>query len=126
MPTLNKSLQLAAATLMLCGLIALGSCSSQDTSSVEATSTTQSKDDTTPTSYSQADPVPSADMTEIWTKMGFTKKQAECLNDKMNDLSQQVGQSDPAGDLAKNQGLIQGLLEDCNISEATMNSLVPN
>jgi len=65
-------------------------------------------------------------MTEIWTKMGFTKKQAECLNDKMNDLSQQVGQSDPAGDLAKNQGLIQGLLEDCNISEATMNSLVPN
>ncbi|MEX0767209.1 MAG: hypothetical protein WD029_01905 [Microthrixaceae bacterium] len=123
MQTLNRNLLLTAAILLLCSTLALSSCSKQETSSLESTSTTQNKESATPTSYSEADPVPSSDMTEIWTRMGFTKKQAECLSDKMKDLSQEIDQTDPAGDLAKNQGLIQGLLEDCDIDEATMNSL---
>jgi len=122
----NHSCRVGLSLLLLAGALALGSCSSQDTASVDSTTTTQSKAGTTPTSYSQADPVPSADMTEIWTKMGFTTKQAECLTGKMKDLSSKIDPNDPTGDLAKNQALIQELMQDCNINEATLNSLAQN
>ena len=122
----NRRLQTGTVLLLLAGAIALGSCSSQGTASVESTPTTQSKAGTTPTSYSQADPVPSADMTEIWTKMGFTTKQAECLTEKMKDLSDKIDPNNPTGNLSENQALIQRLMQDCNINEATLNSLGQN
>jgi len=65
-------------------------------------------------------------MVEIWKKMGFTSSQAKCLSDKMKDMSTKIDQSDPTGSLAKNQALIQGLMEDCNINAATLNSLGKN
>ena len=111
---------MCAAAVLLCGLMTVLSCSSTDTSSIEPTTSTQSKDGTTPTSYSQADPVPSGDMTEIWKKMGFTTEQAECLNDKMNDLSTKIDPNDPTGSLAANHALIQGLMDECKINEATL------
>lgn len=65
-------------------------------------------------------------MTEIWTKMGFTTKQAECLTEKMKDLSDKIDPNNPTGNLSENQALIQGLMQDCNINEATLNSLGQN
>ncbi|CAB4974761.1 unannotated protein [freshwater metagenome] len=114
------SFKKCAAAVLFCGLMTVLSCSSADTSSIEPTTSTLSKDGTTPTSYSQADPVPSGDMTEIWRKMGFTTEQAECLNDKMKDLSTKIDPNDPTGSLAANQTLIQGLMDDCKINEATL------
>ena len=111
---------MCAVAVLLCGLTTVLSCSSTDTSSIEPTTSTQTKDGTTPTSYSQADPVPSGDMTEIWKKMGFTTEQAECLNDKMKDLSTKIDPNDPTGSLAANQTLIQGLMDECKINEATL------
>jgi hypothetical protein len=44
----------------------------------------------------------------------------------MKDLSNKIDPNDPTGDLAKNQALIQELMQDCNINEATLNSLAQN
>jgi len=95
------------------------SCGGDDnTTTVEPPSSEDQDSDTSSTIVTSEAGIDA--IVQTWVQLGFTEDQARCLVEKTSEVSSQIESTDPDAISAADQNLVERLMKDCGIDDASL------